>query len=202
MRGTVRTVQGLALVDYDNLCPDNRSELEAETSTAALLESLARTSQAAFPGLGELDVRLYGGWLDEQGIPSPSARWLLAVLPSLRGRRQGLIVRPTLAMTMLQFPDIALRGTVRLQVKRRRQKMVDGMLGCDAVFAVGLAESKVGIVSDDDDLLPAALSAHAANPAGAAWIRNRAAGAGLNDRAMRARGVRIHCLEQAGASPS
>ena len=57
MRGTVRTVQGLALVDYDNLCPDNRSELEAETSTAALLESLARTSQAAFPGLGELDVR-------------------------------------------------------------------------------------------------------------------------------------------------
>ena len=147
-------------------------------------------------------MRLYGGWLDEQGIPSPSARWLLPVLPSLRGRRQGLIVRPTLAMTMLQFPDIALRGTVRLQVKRRRQKMVDGMLGCDAVFAVGLAESKVGIVSDDDDLLPAALSAHAANPAGAAWIRNRAAGAGLNDRAMRARGVRIHCLEQAGASPS
>ena len=201
-RGTVRTVQGLALVDYDNLCPGNRSELEVETSTATLIESLARASQTAFPGLGELDVRLYGGWLDEQGVPSPSARWLLPLLPALRGRRQGLIVRPTLAMTMLQFPDVALRGTLRLQVKRRRQKMVDGMLGCDAVFAVGLAESKVGIVSDDDDLLPAALSAHAANPSDAAWIRRRAAGAGVNDRALRARGVRIHCLDQTGASPS
>ena len=120
MRGTVRTVQGLALVDYDNLCPGDRSELEVETSTATLLESLARSSQTAFPGLGELDVRLYGGWLDEQGVPSPSARWLLPLLPALRGRRQGLIVRPTLAMTMLQFPDVALRGTLRLQVKRRR----------------------------------------------------------------------------------
>ena len=80
--------------------------------------------------------------------------------------------------------------------------MVDGMLGCDAVFAVRLAESRVGIVSDDDDLLPATLSAHAANPAGAAWIRRRADGAGVNDQALRARGVRIHCLGQTGTSPS
>ncbi len=192
-----QAVQGLALVDYDNLCPGNRSELEAEASTTALLESLARATQRAFPGLGELDVRLYGGWLDELGVPSPSARWLLTLLPALRGRRQGLIVRPTLAMTMFQFPNLALRGTVRLHVKRRRQKMVDGMLGCDAVFAVGVAESKVGIVSDDDDLLPAALSAYATNPSGAAWIRRRAAGAGVNDRVLRVRGVRIHSLDQA-----
>ena len=194
--GTVRTVQGLALVDYDNLCPGNRSELEVEIRTATLFESLARASLAAFPGLGELDVRLYGGWLDEQGVPSPSARWLLTLLPALRGRRQGLIVRPTLAMTMLQFPDVQLRGTVRLQAKPRRQKMVDTMLGCDAVFAVGLGQSRVGIVSDDDDLLPAALSAHATNPAGAAWIRQREAGKGLNDRALSDRGIRIHGLKE------
>ena len=189
-------MQGLALVDYDNLCPDNRSEPEVELRTAELLDSLARASQAAFPGLRELDVRLYGGWLDELGIPSLSARWLLPLLPVLRGRRRGMIVRPTLATTMLQFPGVELRGTVRLQARRRRQKMVDAMLGCDAVFAAALGQSRVGIVSDDDDLLPAALSAHAAGPAGTAWMRRRAAGAGINDRALSERGVRIQRLER------
>lgn len=187
-------MQGLALVDYDNLCPGNRSEPEVELRTAALLDSLARASQAAFPGLRELDVRLYGGWLDELGIPSSSARSLLPLLPVLRGRRRGLIVRPTLATAMLQFPDVELRGTVRLQARRRRQKMVDAMLGCDAVFAAAFGRSRVGIVSDDDDLLPAALSAHAADPSGTAWMRPRAAGDGINDRALSERGVRIHHL--------
>lgn len=189
-------MQGLALVDYDNLCPGNRSETEVEIRTSELLDSLACASQAAFPDLHELDVRLYGGWLDERGVPGPSALWLLPLLPVLRGRWRGLIVRPALATTMLQFPDVELRGTVRLQARPRRQKMVDAMLGCDAVFAAALGRSRVGIVSDDDDLLPAALAAHAAHPAGTAWMRPRAAGAGINDRALIDRGVRIQRLEQ------
>ena len=189
-------MQGLALVDYDNLCPRIRFEHEVEIRTAELLDLIARASQAAFPGLRELDVRLYGGWIDEQGVHSPSALLLLPLLPALRGRRQGLLLRPTLAITMLQFSDIELRGTVRLQAKPRRQKMVDAMLGHDAVFAATLGQSRVGIVSDDDDLLPAALSVHAADPAGAAWMRRRAAGEGLNDRALSDCGVRIQCLEQ------
>ena len=189
-------MQGLALVDYDNLCPDAKSEPEVEIHTADLLDLLARASQAVFPGLRELDVRLYGGWVDEHGVHSASARWLLPLLPALRGRRQGLIVRPTLAMTMLQFPGVELRGTVRGQGRRRRQKMVDGMLGCDAVSAITLGQSPVGIVSDDDDLLPAALSAHAADRAGAVLMRRRAPGQGLNDRSVTEFGVRIQCLEQ------
>lgn len=190
-------MQGLALVDCDNLCPDNRSEHEVEIRTAELLDLLARATQDVFPGLRELDVRLYGGWIDEHGVHSESARWLLPLLPSLRGRRQGLIVRPTLAMTMLRLPDVELRGTVRLRGRRRRQKVVDGMLGCDAVFAATLGQFPVGIVSDDDDLLPAALSAHTADPTPAALMRRRAPGQGLNDRAVRECGVRIRCLEQA-----
>ena len=189
-------MQGLALVDYDNLCPDNSSEHEVEIRTRELLDLLARATLAVFPGLRELDVRLYGGWIDEHGVHSASALWLLPLLPVLRGRRQGLIVRPTLAMTMLQFPGVELRGTVRLRGKRRRQKMVDGMLGCDAVFAAARGHSRVGIVSDDDDLLPAALSAYAADPAGAALMRRRAFGQGLNDRTLGEYGVRIQCLEQ------
>ena len=190
-------MQGLALVDYDNLCPDARSEPEVEICTADLLDLLAGASRAVFPGLSELDVRLYGGWIDEHGVHSESARWLLPLLPALRGRRQGLIVRPTLAITMLQFPGVELRGTVRLQgTKRRRQKMVDGMLGCDAVFAATLGQSPVGIVSDDDDLLPAPLSAHAADRADAVLMRRRAPGQGLNDRSAKEYGLRIQCLER------
>ena len=55
-------MQGLALVDYDNLCPRIRFEHEVEIRTAELLDLIARASHAAFPGLRELDVRLYGGW--------------------------------------------------------------------------------------------------------------------------------------------
>ena len=53
------------------------------------------------------------------------------------------------------------------------------MLGCDAVFAATLGLSRVGIVSDDDDLLPAVLSAHASDSARAVLMRRRASGQGL-----------------------
>ena len=160
------TMQGLALVDYDNVCPGNRTARDVEIQTEGLLNLLARASRASFPGLRELDVRLYGGWIDECGIHSQSAQWLLTLLPVLRGRRQGLIVRPTLATTMLQFPNIKLLGTVRLRSKPKRQKMVDAMLGCDAVYAAMCGQLRVGIVSDDEDLLPAALTGPCGSPEG------------------------------------
>ena len=97
---------------------------------------------------------------------------------------------------MLQFPDVELRGTVRLRGRRRRQKMVDRMLACDAIFAAARGQSPVGIVSDDDDLLPAALSAHAADRGDAVLMRRRAPGEGLNDRSAKEYGLLIQCLEQ------
>ena len=157
---------------------------------------LAQAFRAVFPALRELDVRFYGGWTDEHGLPSRDAHWLLQTLPALRGRRDGLIVRPSLAMAMLQFPDLILRGTVRLQTRQRRQKMVDGMLGCDAVFAATEGLTRVGVVTGDDDLVPATLSAHAVNADLTVWMRPRTTGEGLNDRRLAERSLRMHRLEE------
>ena len=187
--------QGLALVDYDNLRSFRRkSKVDFEQHAADLMDMLARVFRTVFPALQELDIRFYGGWTDEYGLPSRDAHWLLQTLPGLRGRRNGLIVRPSLATAMLQFPDLILRGTVRLQARQRRQKMVDGMLGSDAVFVAAEGLIRVGVVTGDDDLVPATLSAHAANADLTVWMRPAVAGS-LNDRELAERRLRIHRLE-------
>ena len=192
--------QGLALVDYDNMCRyTNRSKVDIELHTVELVDTLAQAFRDVFPDLKELDVRLYGGWIDELGVSSLVAYWLLQILPVLRGRRHGLIVRPSLATAMVQFPNVVLRGTVRLHTGRKRQKMVDGMLGCDATFVAATDLVRIGLVTDDDDLVPAALSAHTANPALMVWMRSRSAGRGLNDQKLSAQGLRIYHVS--GASP-
>lgn len=185
--------QGVAFVDYDNMGGyKNESKTDIELHAVDLVNTLTQKFRDIFPGLKELDIRFYGGWIDEFGIHSPVAYWLLQILPVLRGRRHGLIVRPSLATTMVQFPNVVLRGTVRLHTRRKRQKMVDGMLGCDAMFVAATDLVRIGLVTDDDDLVPAALSAHTANPALMVWMRSRSTGIGLNDQKLSAQGLRIY----------
>lgn len=204
-------MQGLALVDYDNMCGardkgrrgrtgERWTPADFERRTTDLVDAITRVFSAACPELRELDVRLYGGWIDEHGIPSPAAFRLLQVVSALRGRRGGLIVRPSLAFAMCELPGVILRGTVRMRSKNKRQKMVDGMLGCDAAFMAASGEVRVGIVTDDDALVPAALSAQAAGPQGLVWMRPRPVGRGLNDRRLLDLGVQIrHCGDRADA---
>lgn len=190
-------MQGLALVDYDNVCGHlNKTRADVELRTEDLVDTIAHQFSHEFPELRELDIRLYGGWIEERGLPSPAADWLFHILPVLRGRRRGIIVRPTLAVAMCQFPDLVLRGTVRLQSKRKRQKMVDGMLGSDAVFSVADGATRVGVVTGDDDLIPALLSANAAGAGQIIWMRTRAVGEGLNDKDLIQRGLRVHHCEE------
>ena len=198
--------QGLALVDYDNVCRygANPTKADIELRTQTLVDRLASVFRAAFSRLNELDIRFYGGWIDEHGSHSPAAVRLFEVLPGLRGRRSGLIVRPSLATTMVRFPRMVLKGTARLQMhrpqqkRRPQQKMVDGMLGFDALSAAEEGAARVGIVTDDDDLVPAVLSAHAAHGESIVWMRPRPVGRGLNDRTMTEHGVRIHHLPESG----
>ena len=192
-------MRGLALLDYDNLReqPVSPSMIDREDEVFAIVGRLARTFLTGFPRLTELDLRFYGGWTDESGCLSPDAQQLLLVLRSLRGRRYGTIIRPTLAGTMVNLSHLLLKGTVRLQARRRRQKMVDGMLGCDAVVMASLADGPVGVVTDDEDLVPALLVSHAANPRGTIWFRQRrAVGSGLNDQSLQRQGIQICCVQE------
>ena len=185
-------MQNLALVDYDNLCEWNiHSQAETEYHMPQLVDDLATTFGKVFPDTREIDIRLYGGWIDEGGVMSPTANLLLPILPTLRGRRRGVIVRPSLATALIGFPDMVLNGTVRLRARRRRQKMVDGMLGCDAMYVAAAAPARVALVTDDDDLVPAALSATAVASPAIVWMRPRPFGRGPNDRPLARRGVQF-----------
>lgn len=201
-----RGVPGLALVDYDNLRkswsdvhaagkrPD-RTRANEEEFAHAMLDKVAESFDSVFPGTTELDVRLYSGWVDKHGDDSQDAIRFSPILPSLAGHRQGIAVRTRLARQMMKFPELTLRGTVRARERRRRgqpkfeQKMVDGMIGCDAMFAAADGSMRVALVTGDDDFVPAALSAHAANPRSFAWLRPESKHPRLNDDALSKRGV-------------
>lgn len=86
---------------------------------------------------------------------------------------------------------------MRRRTRRRagyEQKMVDGMLACDALYAAEQAQTCVGIVTNDDDLLPGALSAHAIHPQAVVWMRTREVGSAMNDAALLNEGLIIHRL--------
>ena len=190
--------QFLALVDYDNFRqPDRKHRYQADLEMHAqiLVNSVTRAFVTLFPDAPELDLRLYGGWTGPRGLPSQHATWLHGMLPDLRGRKCGIIVRPALATAMIEFPRFLLRGTVRGEGKNRRQKMVDGMIGCDAIYLANHKGTYIGVVTDDDDLLPATISAFSINSRSVAWIRSRAVGSGINDSALLSEGLRIHQLD-------
>ena len=181
-------MQGLALIDFDNFRErGKKSKVDLEIDAQTVVDSVARTFAATFPDAHELDVRLYGGWTDQNGLPSRDAYWLHELLPDLRGRQHGLIVRPALATTMIRFPEFLLRGTVR--GRNQRQKMIDGMMGCDALYVAAQGQIRIGLVTDDDDLLPAALSAHDTNAGMLVWIRTRSIGSAVNDSFLESKGL-------------
>lgn len=184
---------GLALVDYDNLRPSPRPGTRpVGPDVRDVVEAVVLGFREAFREVQDLDIRLYGGWIDERGYRSPAALGLDAELPSDRGTIHGVTVRPVIATRLLSVPEVVLRGTVRLRARKVRQKMVDGMLGCDALFAARSGMERVGVVTDDDDLVPALLMARAgASTAGPVWIRRRATGSAPNDDLLVERGVRI-----------
>ena len=189
-------VTGLALIDYDNFRRrDEKTQADLEDRTYTLVDAVSHAFVTLFPDTLELDVRLYGGWTDPYGSPSRDASWLIELLPSLRRRWYGLIVRPSLATAMIAYPEFILRGTVRGSRSRQRQKMIDGMIGCDAIHMTQEEQTYVSIVSTDDDLLPAALSAYRNSAGMLVWMRDRPVGSAYNDTELLKLGLTIHQLE-------
>ena len=68
-------MQGLALVDWYNFRRrDQNSKADLELVTLTIVEQVSCAFAALFPNARELDLRLYGGWITEQGWPSAMRR--------------------------------------------------------------------------------------------------------------------------------
>ena len=96
-------------------------------------------------------------------------------------------------MAMMVEPGLRLHGTVRLRGRRRREKMVDQMIGCDAMFLAGgdglIAD--VVVFSNDDDLVPPMLMANKSTPGLTRWVRKQSSHARPNDQRLRGLGLSI-----------
>ena len=193
---------GLVLVDYDNFrLRDARNRALSSLTTAEhelqatdIIDCLALALRAVLPDLAELDLLMYGGWTEHDGIRSNAASQLIPIMADLRGRHHGVIIRPNLTEAMAAFPHLALRGTIRGSGRRRRQKMVDSMLGFDLHHFAKEPALALAIASDDDDMIPALLTANDTSHHPTLWIRRRAVGAGLNDRVLQRTGLHLYSI--------
>jgi hypothetical protein len=183
----------VALVDFDNVRGDEfrRATLASEMEVCLdfIVERTAAVVRTCVPTATLCEVRLYGGWVDENGLFSTEGANTLAALGSVRGLRHGLRVIPVVVTSPACRPTAMLVGTVRLLTRPRRQKMVDGLMTVDAMEMGAPDFGAVFIISDDDDLVPCALAKCARSNGPVFLVRHRAVGHGLNDELLRETGV-------------
>lgn len=176
------------LVDYDNvrLIREERTAGDVASNLADVLP-LAVAEAARVFGAKEIAFRLYGGWIDERGVHSYKAQWLLTGLAWYRGRHSGAIVKPSLVTALACRSMDTLLGTVRRsQAGQHHQKMVDSMIIVDAIHYCRDEGLPIMLFSDDEDLLPAALAAASMAPqAPFHWLRRRDVGSALNDALLK-----------------
>jgi len=190
----------VALVDFDNLevagiIPAKWTRYSSSSDALVLLqllcEHLAAAAQNQSALTRELRIRLYGGWVDEISLLSRKAELVRSQIRFLPQRFGSLRLYSQLVLVSPYAPRHRLLGTVRLQSKPPRQKMVDGMMTCDAIYFSGLPDHNIILVSDDEDLVPACLAAAFRSDCGVSVCRSTSHRSGLNDRALRSQGVAL-----------
>ncbi len=178
-------MQALALIDYDNVVPieDKRPAAEFEHSLYQIKDKVLEYLRLHISQISEVEMRFYGGWRDEQGNLTLKANHLTFYLPAIRGLYNGVRVKPSMAMQLASFPSRELNGTLRVNGKKRGQKMVDTMMTADAFHLADSPYNALLVLSDDDDLLPAAVTVSSRGCFNRAVhvLRKRASGTGLND---------------------
>ncbi len=181
----------IALVDYDNVrTKDERTPGDVVMNLGEIIPPIVAEAERSLAQPRELVVRVYGGWVNERGHQSRRAQWLLTALAWYRGRRGNAIVKPSLVTALACRSSDVLLGTVRESETGVRQKMVDAMLGLDALHFARDQSLPVLIVSDDDDLVPAALSARSLSTSCRVhWLRRRRPDSALNDSLLGRAGV-------------
>ena len=166
-----QTDYAIAFIDYDNVAMELFGRGDTVPALAEIVHVAVEAVRRDLPFVRTLDLRLYGGWLDESGFFSSPAARLLPELRRFRGLRGGIRIATSLALALRGVPDCRLIGSLRVTASRRRQKMVDGMLTLDICFSAS-DPGVVVMISDDDDLVPAALMASRAGGT-VHWLRLR-----------------------------
>lgn len=193
----------LWLVDFDNLGlsavagageqerprrPFTPTVLETELQLDALVDRVIACLGARLGSRAFCELRLYGGWTDEFGYYTPQAQQLLTLLHRFRRRVKGHLLYPRLVETVAPLPQARLIGTLRVDCRRPRQKMVDALMNVDLAQLTISGWSGVAVISSDDDCVPGLL---VAKMTPMVWLRQGSWRERPNDRLLAAQGIEI-----------
>ena len=165
----------VALVDVANVCPTRAEQdhVDALILIGLMVRAACPRPPTAESAAVEVECRLYGGFRDIDGHATESRAWLTRHIHELRGLQSGIRVIPKIAEHIANAPDALLVGTYANQ----GQKMVDAMIAEDlGAFARSGLYASIILVSDDDDFVPAVLSAGRLTAALVRWVRRRPTG--------------------------
>jgi hypothetical protein len=190
------------LVDFQNVIPGGRSPrspLEVQWLLAGLVRAAVISVRHLYPSCRECRLHLYGGWTGHDARATRHAQWLRTEVAFGRTRHEGVRVLPRLVTSLQCAPSVVLVGTSRRRndAAGMQQKMVDCMLALDAMHMATHTADPVIVWTDDDDLVPAAISVAAARGSCHVW-RRRQRGSGLNDHLLEGSGVNFCEVEVLG----
>jgi len=183
-------------VDYDNtaLYRPERTDDECYASLGSAIEKVKCFAKDRLKGAGvtELELRLYGGWIDVAGHPTERHLRLARCIRKIPTRICGLRLTAEIITRPINVNQ-ALVGSY----KDGGQKMVDTMIVADILWCAYNWQSPMLVLSDDDDIIPGVLGAavHASIRGGTmanqivALGRSRTNGEGLNDKLLTTSGV-------------
>ena len=143
----------ITLVDYDNVAQLEEKSKSDQFLNLDFIAELCSTACAGMVDGSRITVRLYGGWVQEDGVYTERSNWLFSQLHLFRQRVLGKYLLPQLALGLLDLPHLELRGSLR--GKNKRQKMVDTLLCTDLVTLSKTEQyDHVFVFSGDDDMVP------------------------------------------------
>jgi hypothetical protein len=160
------------LVDYDNaMLHVEKNPTDVTLNLNLLSTRLSGKLSSLIPDSDQVFLRLYGGWVTLDGQFTPRAGWLLSEMPNYRRKIGPVRIKPTIITTILAREDLVLVGTYQNQA----QIMVDAMLSVDVVELASDNDFSLVVVSDDQDVVPAVITASEKrtrqNPV--YWLRRR-----------------------------
>lgn len=187
----------IAFVDFDNIHTNRlRNRYDAVNALNIIALRITSIIRDEYSYLKEIELRLYGGWVDEYGRFTARAELIRKALSDARCRMNTILVRPHMITKTCMTADTVLIGTVRTRANPSRQKMVDVLLAVDAIhYATAKTDTEYVaefVISDDEDFVPCIMYINRHRSKYCHLIRCRKSGTALNDDTLIKYGTDIH----------